>query len=704
MNVISVGYLSAISVGYLNVNIAYGGFKIMNCIKKNEYSENRKTKKTKIVKRIVAMMLTLTMLTGYGVSNCENASKVNACEKHKNYIIQTSSDKDMEKTLEKYDKIETVAESIDDSLKQENLASVALTKSEVDHLKKGKNIVAIERDNIVKAAKAEKVKKIKLEDIDLEWNRRIIRSNFCKLEHPKRKVKIAVLDSGVDWGNDIELEESVTLVPGEEEMNPLFMDGSGHGNSVAGLIAAKDNDEGITGINPRALIYSVRVLDDNNEAPLSRVIDGIYYAIRKNVDIINMSFGLDSYSEVLKDAVDAAEKAGILVVAAAGNTGKNGGNVQYPAAYDNVLGVGSVDSEGELAETSAKGEQVDIVAPGELVCSTGEFGDLLVESGTSLAAPQVAAVASKIMEEKPNASSEEVRNAIVNGANKKTKCGYGLLDEMFSIKEFDNIANNLPMFCTHEIRNINQIENKNKIEFLKVNLAKGSWTGDDHVKTIGDGHANVKKGARYPDTDNSGCKGLEDNPNWHGGYKSNYVSAYIFATKMANDLGEKKDVGKTTNVSGLSYKEKMVKQVKNISWKTVKLSTPGEKRAFVWGMALHALADVFAHSVYVYSDGRWNHLDHDYYYVNMENRKIKMRKDKYACADEVGEQFWPLRYKNAVTAVNSGIKRYDKKNAGSHDEFSSIKQNKKTYKLKSLKNYLNAYKSESGKSYADYSY
>lgn len=95
----------------------------------------------------------------------------------------------------------------------------------------------------------------------------------------KSNIKIAILDSGVDYANDIKLEETISLVPGEEEMSPLFMDGTGHGNSVAGLIGAEDNGEGITGINPDALIYSVRVLDDDNKAPLSRIIEGIYYIV-----------------------------------------------------------------------------------------------------------------------------------------------------------------------------------------------------------------------------------------------------------------------------------------------------------------------------------------------------------------------------------------------------------------------------------------
>lgn len=148
------------------------------------------------------------------------------------------------------------------------------------------------------------------------------------------------------------------------------MDGTGHGNSVAGLIAAADNKTGITGINPNVEIFSIRVLDDNNISPISRVIEGIYMAIEENVNIINMSFGVNTYSAALEKAVKDAKKAGILIIAAAGNTGSKG--VEYPAAFDEVMAVGLVDQHGIIAESSAEGAEVEIVAPGELVRSSFE--------------------------------------------------------------------------------------------------------------------------------------------------------------------------------------------------------------------------------------------------------------------------------------------------------------------------------------------
>ena len=175
------------------------------------------------------------------------------------------------------------------------------------------NILYIEEDMIVKASDSEnsfhkkREKKIHKNTSKIEWNMQMIR-HTKRIKKTHKKIKIAVLDSGVDYGNDIDLAESISLVPGEEEMSPLFIDGTGHGNSVAGLIAAMDNKEGITGVNPNSEIYSIRVLDDNNCSPVSRVIEGIYLAIERNVNIINMSFGLDSYSRALEKAVQVIKE------------------------------------------------------------------------------------------------------------------------------------------------------------------------------------------------------------------------------------------------------------------------------------------------------------------------------------------------------------------------------------------------------------
>lgn len=168
-------------------------------------------------------------------------------------------------------------------------------------------------------------------------------------------VKVAILDSGVDYTEDIDVYMRKNFIPGEDEISVIYEDISGHGTSVAGIIAAKDNDEGITGINPYVQLYSARILDENKQAPASRVVAAIDWAIEQDVDIINISFGTTVDSEEIHAAIRRAYDAGILIVAAAGNNGV----VEYPAAFDEVVAVGAVDAKGECIEGNVK--EADVV-------------------------------------------------------------------------------------------------------------------------------------------------------------------------------------------------------------------------------------------------------------------------------------------------------------------------------------------------------
>jgi len=99
-------------------------------------------------------------------------------------------------------------------------------------------------------------------------------------------VRIGLLDSGVSFTSDIDIEENISCIPGDEEENILFDDTLGHGTGMAGIIGAKDNGKGIKGINPNAELYSIKVLNEENKTSLSCVVQGIYEAIEKKCDII----------------------------------------------------------------------------------------------------------------------------------------------------------------------------------------------------------------------------------------------------------------------------------------------------------------------------------------------------------------------------------------------------------------------------------
>lgn len=615
----------------------------------------------------VAITVTAVMMyySGFGINTVlckETGASAKKPLADQEYIVRTKSEAPLDKIRKNYSESNNINDNKQDFLEENNMISLELSQTEVQELSVDDNIEFIEEDAIVEGStqnnkiilnekkphkKQEKVNKKNRSEH--EWNVQMINADKIKKNKLKKKIKIALLDSGVDAGNDISLAYSISLVPGEEEMTKMFMDGSGHGSSVAGLIAAEDNEEGITGINPNAEIYSIRVLDDANQAPLSRVIEGIYLAIEQKVNIINMSFGLNTYSKALEEAIRAAAEEGILIVAAAGNTGDRG--VQYPAAYEEVLAVGSVDKQGEVAEHSAKGEEIEIVAPGELVRTTGFLGTEMVSSGTSLAAPQVAAVASLIWERDPGVPADFVRDLLKESANlygEAESYGNGLVDAEYALDHYDEFKRNINSKGKSE-QDLRIEENKEKITtFEDTGCVQGCWYQDDHEVMVPSNYFNVRYGARFPDTSRYGdyehriFARMSLNPWWHGYYDTNYIKAVLYATRMGDAIYTH-GLGQEGKADTLKYgsASEMRSDISKINWNTElgrinktygksQKDTKGFRRAFLWGMAIHSATDIFAHSVYV--NGK--RITHE----NDDADKVKYIEERYKDANVIAKQ------------------------------------------------------------------
>lgn len=620
------------------------------------------------------------------------------------YLLCAKNRGELKHLAKQYEESHQINDNEEGNLEENGMIALEMTEQEAEALAENPEISSVEKDRIVEANRKsvesrgdvkynkKKEKRIKRNTGNTEWNARMIRAGKVKKGTGKRNgIKIAVLDSGVDYGNDIELAGSVTLVPDEEEMNPLFMDGSGHGNSIAGLIAAVDNGEGITGINPNAQIYSIRVLDNQNRAPVSRVVEGIYMAIDLNVQIINMSFGISEYSAALEQAVKDAEEAGILMIASAGNTGETG--VQYPAAFEEVMAVGSVDKNGDAAPDSAEGEEMEIVAPGELVRSTGEFGDERVSSGTSLAAPQVAAAASLIWEKDPYATPDFVRRLLNESANRygeSEKYGNGLLDISYALDHYDRFKQQY-VTKRDEPEAILEENEREVLCFEETGCVEGSWSEERHqgMKVLS-AYGDVKKGARYPDVGPT-HKGMTLNPWWHGywqkklgntrQYTVNYVAAYVYITRLAN----KEQYGGAVGIPGgmsATVSSSIISDINIIDWASedaLKEKNPssGKRRAFIWGMALHSLADAFAHSAYRKVDGAYHAITHS--------------TGKYTGADST--TIVPKRFEDAKDAVGLAMKKYTDSScpSGSYEEFKPVfykRDGKGNYKLGNIYGYV----------------
>ena len=239
--------------------------------------------------------------------------------------------------------------------------------------------------------------------------------------------RIAVLDTGIDLDHP-DLVASIDLGDSKNCVTPGAPpeDGYGHGTHVAGTAAAPRNGIGVVGVASEAELVAVKVFDDSGNSSESLVLCGFDHVMALNadgdstndIDVMNMSFGEerawgDCQNDALHAAVCAANAAGIIMVAGAGNSAVNAGNF-VPAAFPEVISVSaltdfdtvrgglagckfilelfSTECDDTLALFSNYGASVDVVAPGVFVQSTWPGGTYKTSSGTSMATPHVAGV------------------------------------------------------------------------------------------------------------------------------------------------------------------------------------------------------------------------------------------------------------------------------------------------------------------------
>lgn len=616
----------------------------------------------------------------------ESVSEYIVMSKNENSVADVVADKDIVTDMEQGD----------------NFAIVKMTKDQAEEIHNKNSKIIVEKDGEVAALSEKDSKSIAQEK---EWNVKAINAVYADNKQAQNIIKVAVIDSGVDDYNDIDLAGNINLVEGEEDVSPLYQDVSGHGSSVAGIIAAKNDGRGISGIAPEALIYSAKVLDGENRSTISRVIDGIYWAIDNKVNIINMSFGTSKKSEALHQAVKEAKKAGILMIAAAGNNRQ----IEYPAAYDEVMAVGSVDTKGEISEKSAIGEEMEIVAPGEQICSTGAFGGTVVASGTSMSAPHITGVAVKLWEKDNTVSADFIRQLLDASANKFTSsrsCGNGLVDYSYAEKIYDDFKKTYVEGKELEENERFVKDNTKPIEdFSEVNYVEGRWDKDDHVKAVSNSKLTktqisiVKSGVVYSDI-NASTKGLGKRPFWHGGYKcSNYISSYVYATNIAVAFKNGKSASSAAIPAGLSGadKQNMLNAINSFSWSQL-LATPSNKNKslFVWGMAIHNAMDVYAHSAWGNFSGTWRHLDH----ATNDN-------PVNGYADRTDGKAFPGRYTTACDVAKKSLSTYVTGTTGKVSDFlpsNSYSYGGVTWKIKNLASFASVLDNSTAASLQKYSY
>ncbi len=222
---------------------------------------------------------------------------------------------------------------------------------------------------------------------------------------------VAVIDTGVNTSNP-HLSGRVLGKDGScagESGSNTGNDVLGHGTAVSGHVF------GHYGVLPEAAGYMVKVVPDGSTTTTySRLICGINlvksWVSTRTIHAANVSLSGTAFSASLQTAVKQLREAGVVVVGAAGNTG---GSVEYPAAFTEAVAVSAMNqSNSALASLSSRGSEIDLGAPGLSLTTLTKSGCCASGSGTSFAAPQVAAAAALVRSRNPEATVDEVISAL----------------------------------------------------------------------------------------------------------------------------------------------------------------------------------------------------------------------------------------------------------------------------------------------------
>jgi len=377
---------------------------------------------------------------------------------------------------------------------------------------------------------------------DIQWA--LNQDNDCDIDAPEawntetgdENVVIAILDTGVDWDHP-DLADNIWINPGEDlngngivdpydfnnidDDNNGFiddirgydfvntknsvapgedgtipdndpMDFHGHGTHCSGIASAvTNNNEGIAGICWNCNIMPVRIgykgslgtayMDTDDS------VNGLVYAADNGADVISMSWGGNSESQLLKEAIDYAYNKGVVLVAAAGNNNVDLDNYPLPflpAEYENIIAVAATDSSDNRAKFSNYGFQIDVAAPGVNIYSTFPNNSYKKTNGTSMACPYVAGLAALILSKKPDLNPMELRTILHSSTdtiNTDKSVGFGRINAYNALQKTASVIANIDIpKIKSEVKGIIEIIGTAKGEqFQQYTVEYGRGTDPD---------------------------------------------------------------------------------------------------------------------------------------------------------------------------------------------------------------------------------
>jgi subtilisin family serine protease len=192
----------------------------------------------------------------------------------------------------------------------------------------------------------------------------------------------------------------------------------GHGTMTAGVVHL---------VAPRAKIMPLKAFGPDGSGYVSDVLRAIYYAVKKDAEVINMSFSFGTPSPELERAIDYATSRGVICVSSVGNDGLK--TIVYPAGLDNVMGVASTTYFDTRSDFSNYGEPIVwVAAPGEAVITTYPYGSYAAAWGTSFSTPFVAGTAALLYDYSSSVNESRAERAIANAKWIDPELNHGRLD------------------------------------------------------------------------------------------------------------------------------------------------------------------------------------------------------------------------------------------------------------------------------------
>lgn len=268
-------------------------------------------------------------------------------------------------------------------------------------------------------------------------------------------ITVLIIDTGhtdhLDLTENIITDKCKTFVKSSSDKE--ITDYNGHSTHCIGIIGARQNGIGCVGVAPKCKIITAKVFDKSGSGTTNAVNAALQYAIELKPDIVSMSLGSPSYDPQMESLIKKLHEMNIPVIAAAGNDGLDN-SVNYPGKFKECICVAAIDSDGNIANFSSRGPEVDISAPGVNIYSTWLNHQYAKLSGTSMATPfitgVVALLLSKHRKEQLKTGKndcitvDEIKNHLIKHVDDKGQIGrdnaygYGIVDPEKIINDLEN--------------------------------------------------------------------------------------------------------------------------------------------------------------------------------------------------------------------------------------------------------------------------